>query len=108
MADRLHKPQNVLQVDDKGGNAYTIFSIDHVQGDSGHETAFELDASVISAKHIEEAGQTVVTLALDSTADTTLWTKTCSFPNESATGTYVICARHAGSAASIGGFKGDL
>jgi hypothetical protein len=108
MADFLHKPQNVIQVDDKAGNAYTIFSINHVQLASGNEVAVELDASVVSAKHIEEAGQTVVTITLDSTADTTLWTKTCSFPSESATGTYVICARHAGSAASVGGFKGDL
>ncbi len=108
MADFLQKPQNVLQVDDKAGNAYTIFSIDHVQSAAGDETAVELDASVVSAKHIEASGQTVVTITLDSTADTTLWTKTCSFPSESATGTYVICARHAGSAASVGGFKGDL
>ena len=108
MADYLLKPQNVLQVDDKAGNAYTIFSIDHVQGASGNEAAVELDASVISCKHIEAAGQTVVTVALDATADTTLWTKTASFPLESATGTYVFCARHAGSAASVGGFKGDL
>ena len=108
MADYLHKPQNVLQVDDRAGNAYTIFSVDHVAGAATHETAFEVDASVISAKHIEAAGQTVVTIALDATADTTLWTKTLSFPHESATGTYVICMRHAGSAASVGGFKGDL
>jgi hypothetical protein len=108
MAVYLHKPQNVIQVDDKAGNAYTIFSINHVQLAGGSTVAFELDASVVSAKHIEESGQTVVTITLDSTTDTTLWTKTCSFPSDSATGTYVICARHAGSAASVGGFKGDL
>ncbi len=108
MEDFLQKPQNVLQVDDRAGNSYTIFTLNHVQSGAGNETAVELDASVISAKHIEEAGQTVVTVTLDSTADTTLWTKTCSIPSESATGTYVICARHVGSAASVGGFKGDL
>lgn len=108
MADFLSKPQNVLQVDDKAGNAYTIYTIDHVATAAGDENAVELDASVIAVKHIEESGQTVVVVTLDSSADTTLWTKTASFPSESASGTYVFCARHAGSSASVGGFKGDL
>ena len=88
MAAYLRKPQNVIQVDDKAGNAYTIYSLDHVQLAGGSTIAVELDASVVSAKHIEESGQTVVVITLDSTADTTLWSKTCSFPSDSATGTY--------------------
>ena len=102
------KPQNVLQVDDKSGNGYTIYSIEHTSVGSSDDIAVELDASVIAVKHIEAAGQTVVTVTLDSSADTTSWSKTASIPSESASGTYVFCARHAGSAASVGGFKGDL
>ena len=102
------KPQNVLQIDDKSGNGYTIYSIDHVTAGSSDDIAVELDASVIAVKHIEEAGQTVVTVTVDSSADTSTWSVTASIPSESASGTYVFCARHAGSAASVGGFKGDL
>ena len=108
MADFTGVPTNVQQVDDKAGNGYTIYTIEHVATAAGDENAVELDASVISVAHLNEVGQTVVTIALDASADTTLFTKTVSFPSESASGTYVFCARHVGSAASVGGFKGDL
>ena len=108
MADFLSKPQNVQQVDDKAGNAFTIFSVTHTATAAGDENAVELDASVIDVRHLPSAGQTAVTVTLDSSADTTLWTKTASFPSESASGVYTFAARHSGSAASVGGFKGDL
>ena len=117
MGDFIHKPQNVIQVDDKGGNAYTIFSVDHIASAAGDETAFEVDPSVISAKHLEAAGQTVVTITLQAEAAATpgvsgqtqriQWSKTLSFPSESATGNYVIAMRHSGSAASIGSHRGQ-
>ena len=108
MADFINLPQNVQQVDDKAGNGYTIYTIQHVSTASGDENAVELDASVIAVRHLPAVGQTQVTITLDGSADTTLFTKTASFPSESASGTYVFCARHVGSAASVGGFKGDL
>jgi hypothetical protein len=108
MADFLSKPQNVQQVDDKAGNAFTIFTVQHTATTAGDENAVELDASVIDVRHLPSAGQTAVTVTLDASADTTLWTKTASFPSESASGTYTLCARHSGSAASVGGYKGDL
>ncbi len=108
MAVYLRKPQNVKQVDDLGGNAYSIFQFDHVKLAGGSTVAVELDASVIACYHIPSAGQTAVTVTLDATADTTLWTKTASIPSDSASGTYTLVARHAGSAASVGGYKGDL
>jgi hypothetical protein len=109
MADYLYKPQNVVQVDDRGGNAFTIFTINHVQLAGGSDINIELDGSVVSAKHLEEAGQTVVTITVDAdpanipaSGQRQGWSKTVSFPSESATGTYTIVCRHAGSAASIG------
>jgi hypothetical protein len=108
MAVYTVKPQNVLQVDDKAGNAYSIFSFEHTKSAGGSSVAVELDASVIKCVHIATATQTVVVVTLDTTADTTLWTKTASIPSDSATGTYTLVARHSGTAASVGGFKGDL
>lgn len=102
------KPQNVLQIDDKAGNGYTIYSITHTQTAATDDIAVELDASVIAVKHIEEVGQTVVTVTVDASPSTSTWTVTAQIPSESASGTYVFCARHAGSASSVGGFKGDL
>ena len=105
-----YKPQNVVQVDDKAGNAYTIFSVDHiVEVAASNDIAVELDPSVISCIHIPSAGQTAVTVTLDAapaefpaSGQSRGWTKTASFPAESATGTYTLVARHAGSAASVG------
>lgn len=108
MADFTGIPQNVQQIDDKSGNGFTIYTIEHAATAAGDENAVELDASVIAVRHLPAVGQTQVTITLDSGADTSLWTKTASFPSESASGTYVFVARHVGSAASVGGFKGDL
>ena len=108
MADFINLPQNVIQVDDKAGNAFTIYTVQHVLTALGDENAVELDASVIAVRHLPAVGQTQVTITLDADPDTTLWTKTASFPSESASGSYTFVARHAGTAASVGGFKGDL
>lgn len=108
MADFISQPQNVKQVDDLGGNAYTIYTIEHAATAAGDENAVELDASVIAVRHLPDVGQTQVTITLDASADTTLFTKTASFPSESASGTYTFVARHVGIASSVGGFKGDL
>ena len=108
MAIFTTKPTNVLQIDDKSGNGYTIYTVNHTQTAATDDIAVELDASVIAVKHIESVGQTVVTVTLDASPSTSTWTVTAQFPSEAASGTYVFCARHVGSAASTGGFKGDL
>lgn len=108
------KPQNVQQVDDLGGNAFSIFTIQHTASAAGNDVAVELDPSVVAIKHIETVGQTVVTVTLDSaaaefptTGQRRGYTKTASIPSESASGTYTFCARHSGSAAGVSGTKLD-
>jgi hypothetical protein len=103
MADIIHVPFRTTRVT-AHGYTYEILEIAHTYR-SAEATVVEVDASVISAKHLESSGQTAVTITLDSSTDTTLWTKTVSIPATSASGNYVVVLRHAGEA---GGFKGDL
>ncbi len=105
MADILYKPQTVLQIDDKAGNSYTIYTVQHVASGSSDENAVRLDpAYSVAARHLPNTGQTQVTMAITAAA---AWS-TVSFPAESASGAYTIVVRGEGSAAGVSGFKNDL
>jgi hypothetical protein len=110
MADLTHVPFRVTRVS-AHGSTYEICEIAHTYR-SSEATTFEVDASAVSAKHLETAGQTAVTVTFDGTAaeispegtSRTYYGKTVSIPATSASGNYVIVVRHAGE---CGGFKSD-
>ena len=104
MADFLSKPQTVLQIDDKAGNSYLIYTVQHVATPAGDENAVRLDPTVFSGAHLNATGQTNVTVTVTASDTFT----TVSFPSESASGSYVIVCRGSGTGAGVGGFKGDL
>jgi hypothetical protein len=87
-----------------GGYTFEIITVTHTYHAS-NDSAVEVDASAIDARHLPTAGQTYVAVSLDTSTDSTLWTKTITLTDTSASGEYTFVVRHAGEA---GGFKGDL
>ncbi len=103
MAGAIHLPSTTTRVS-ANGYTYEIITVNHTYH-ATEDTIVEVDASAQAAVHLPTAGQTVVTLTLDSSADTSLFTKSVTLLDTSATGIYTFVIRHAGEA---GGYKGDL
>ena len=104
MADFLNKPQTVLQIDDKAGNAFLIYTVQHVASAANDENAVQLDPAFTTARHLPDSGQTQVTMTVTAAATTA----TVSFPSESASGSYTIVCRGFSTGAGVSGFKNDL
>ena len=103
MAGVTHIPTSTTRVS-AGGFTYEFITVTHTYHAS-LDTLIEVDSSAVSASHIPTAGQTRVNPTLDSSSDTTTYTKTVTLLDTSASGDYTFCIRHAGEA---GGFKNDL
>ncbi len=100
---------SILQCDDRGGNAYTIATVQHV---SGTATTFSVDQSAVSVCDAADAG--VTTLVTQTSGPTTgirlqaitgagnFGLKRATIGSSVASGTYTLVVRHAGSAAGIG------
>lgn len=112
MADVI--PQNVVQVDDRTGNHYMIFSVRHVTGTA---TDIIVDNSVVSAAELNDdlssatglnketsASAGISILADDSATD---GYREITIASGVATGTYIIVARFVGSGAGFGSSKVD-
>lgn len=98
------KPQNVVQVDDRNGSHYWIFTVHHTTGTA---TDIEVDNSVVSAAEIPVTGTggTVTITADDSATDAV---REITVDSGEATGTKTIVARFIGSAAGSSSSKNDL
>ena len=101
---------SIHQTDDRGGNAYSIATVNH---NSGTVSTFDVDQSANSVCHSPSAGQ--ANLTTESTPTLTPTTgisilgvaglfglKRVSIGDSVALGTYEIVVRHQGSAAGIG------
>lgn len=101
MADAI--PQNVIQVDDRAGNHYWIFTVHHT---TGANTDIEVDNSVVSAAEIPASGTggTVTITADDSATD---GKREITIDTGEATGTKTIVARFIGSGAGSSSSKLD-
>ena len=96
----LVTPTNVIQVDDRAGNAYTI--ADFVHNFNVAQT-FNVEQSVTTVVHVTTAGQTAITPTIATSGQTGI--KVVTIPTASATGTYTLIMRHTGSAAGVGSYK---
>ena len=97
------KPQNVIQVDDRAGNAYMIFQVHHT---TGTNTDIEVDNSVVSAAEIPTTGTGgTVTITTDDSATDGL--REVTIDTGETTGIKTIIARFSGSSAGIGSSKID-
>jgi len=100
------KPSNVVQVDDRAGNHYWIFTVYH--GTSGSaNTTVEVDNSCYGASELKADGTrggNVTVADADSTND---YVKEVTIASSEANGTKTIVARFMGSAAGPSSSKID-
>jgi hypothetical protein len=97
------KPQNVLQVDDRAGNHYWIFTVQH---DGANDSLVEVDNSCISASIIGLVATTAGTCTVADTAANAV--KEVTIDSGVAAGLVTVIARFSGSAAGSGSSKLDL
>ena len=104
--------QNVFQVDDRRGNAYTLLDVVHVTGTA---STFTVDQSAVSAAHSPSNGQTAINIESTPSSGVSLATSVAlsatrvgTIASGVASGTYTIVVRHVGSAAGIGSYKAGL
>ncbi len=100
MADVL--PQNVTVVDDRAGNHFWIFTINHV---TGADSDILVENSIISASHLTDDGTRGVDVKLNADDSATDAVKEISFPSATASGTYMIVARFGGTAGTGSGHE---
>jgi hypothetical protein len=98
------KPQNVLQVDDRAGNHYWIFTVQHV---TGADSLVEVDNSCISASIIGVVATTSGTCTVADADSTNDYVKEVTIDSGIATGLVTVIARFSGSAAGSGSSKID-
>ncbi len=98
------QPQNVLQVDDRAGNHYWIFTVQHV---TGSDSLVIVDNSCISASIIGVVATTAGTCTVADTDSTNDYVKEVTIDSGVATGLVTVIARFSGSAAGSGSSKID-
>lgn len=100
-------PQNVVQVDDRAGNHYWIFSVYHT---TGTDTTIDVDNSCISASIIGTVATTAgtCTVADSNSSAASYTTKEVTIDTGIATGTVTVIARFSGSAAGSSSSKNDV
>ena len=97
-------PQNVVQVDDRAGNHYWIFSCYHT---TGTDTTINVDNSCISASLIGTATTTAGTCTVADTDSSNDYSKEVTIDTGETTGTKTVIARFSGSAAGSSSSKID-
>jgi hypothetical protein len=96
------KPQNVLQVDDRAGNHYWIFTVQHV---TGSDSLVEVDNSCISASIIGLVATTAGACTVADAAANAV--KEVTVASAVASGLVTVIARFSGSAAGSSSSKID-
>jgi hypothetical protein len=97
------KPQNLVQVDDRAGNHYWIFTVEH---DGSNDSLVQVDNSCISASIIGLVATTAGTCTVANT-DTGDAVKEVTVDSGIAAGTVTVIARFSGSAAGSSSSKID-
>ncbi len=97
-------PQNLVQVDDRKGNHYWIFDVNHV---SGADSLVIVDNSCISASIIGVVATTAGTCTVADTDSTNDYVKEVTVASATATGVVTVIARFSGSAAGSSSSKID-
>lgn len=96
--------ENVISCEDRAGNHFQLFQINHTNGSS--TSIVKVDQSAVAVAHVPTSGQTAVTATLTTeSGDAANGVKTATVPSGSATGAYTVCVRHTGSAAGVGSSK---
>ena len=98
------QPQNVLQVDDRSGNHYWIFTVQHV---TGADSLVIVDNSCISASIIGVVATTAGTCTVADTDSSNDYVKEVTIDSGVATGLVTVIARFSGSAAGSSSSKID-
>ncbi len=97
-------PQNLVQCDDRAGNHYWIFEVNHV---TGTDTTINVDNSCISASLIGTATTTAGTCTVADTDSTNDVSKEVTVDTGETTGLKTVIARFSGSAAGSSSSKID-
>jgi hypothetical protein len=97
-------PQNLVQVDDRKGNHYWIFELNHV---TGTDSTVNVDNSCISASLIGTAATTAGTCTVADTDSSNDYSKEVTVDSGEATGLKTVIARFTGSAAGSSSSKID-
>ncbi len=104
MADNTLLAQNVTQVDDRAGNHYWIFTVQHTTGEN---TLVAVDNSCVGATEIVSSGGSAATITVaDGTA--TDGVKEITIDTGTATGTLTIIAQFTGSGSGSGSSRASV
>ena len=97
-------PQNLVQVDDRKGNHYWIFEVQH---DGANDSLVIVDNSCISASIIGLVATTAGTCTVADTDSSNDYVKEVTIDSGVAAGTVTVIARFSGSAAGSSSSKID-
>ena len=98
MADNTLLAQGVTQVDDRAGNHYWIFTVQHTTGEN---TLVEVDNSCIGATELRASGDSAATVTV-ADGTTTDGVKEITIDTGTATRTMTIIAQFTGSSSGSG------
>ena len=97
-------PQNLIQCDDRKGNHYWIFEVNHV---TGTDSTINVDNSCISASIIGTVTTTSGSCTVADTDSSNDYSKEVTIDSGVGTGVVTVCARFSGSAAGSSSSKID-
>ena len=98
MATTVTLIKNVVQVDDREGNHYWIFDVDHV---TGTDTNIEVPQSILSAAEVPAGAATAVDVTIITDVSSTDAVREIQIDTGVASGTKKIIARFRGSPAGM-------